>query len=74
MKKIILAEGTGSRLYPLTEVTNKHLLPVYDKPMIFYTLQTLLDEVHDLLMRYRMRQGVIPIVSNITVYEQYLKN
>jgi glucose-1-phosphate thymidylyltransferase len=43
MKGVICAGGSGSRLYPLTEVTNKHLLAVYDKPMIFYPLLTLLE-------------------------------
>jgi glucose-1-phosphate thymidylyltransferase len=43
MKGIVLAGGLGSRLHPLTRVTNKHLLPVYDRPMIFYPIQTLVS-------------------------------
>jgi glucose-1-phosphate thymidylyltransferase len=51
MKGIVLAGGTGSRLFPLTKITNKHLLPVYDKPMIYYPIQTLVEAgIQDLLI------------------------
>ncbi|HLB60833.1 MAG TPA: sugar phosphate nucleotidyltransferase [Patescibacteria group bacterium] len=42
MKGVVLAGGLGTRLYPLTYATNKHLLPVYDRPMVFYPIQTLI--------------------------------
>jgi glucose-1-phosphate thymidylyltransferase len=51
MKGVILAGGLGSRLYPLTKVTNKHLLPVYDKPMIYYPILALVGaEITDILV------------------------
>jgi len=51
MKGVVLAGGTGSRLFPLTKITNKHLLPIYDKPMIFYPIQTLVDAgITDILL------------------------
>src|SRR3989441_3470576 len=43
MKGVVLAGGLGMRLRPLTAVTNKHLLPVYDRPMIYYPIQTLVN-------------------------------
>ena len=51
MKGVVLAGGTGSRLNPITRVTNKHLLPVYDKPMVYYPIQTLVNaKIEEILL------------------------
>jgi len=51
LKGVVLAGGTGSRLYPLTKITNKHLLPVYNKPMIYYPIEALVNAgIRDILV------------------------
>src|ERR1700684_4480505 len=51
MKGVVLRAGTGSSLNPLPRVTNKHLLPIYDKPMVYYPIQTLVNAgIHEILL------------------------
>lgn len=51
LKGVVLAGGTGSRLFPLTKITNKHLLPIYNKPMVYYPIETLVNAgIRDILV------------------------
>jgi glucose-1-phosphate thymidylyltransferase len=51
MKGVVTAGGTGSRLLPITKITNKHLLPLYDRPMIYYPLRTLVQAgIQDIML------------------------
>ena len=85
MKGVILAGGSGSRLAPLTRITNKHLLPLYDRPMVTYAVEALVEAGFAELMlvtggthagefrRYDSSMGVSPAVEPELCQQSYLR-
>jgi len=72
MKGVVLAGGSGSRLSPLTKITNKHFLPVYDKPMIYYPIQTLVDAgIKDILIVTGGQEGEGGIADALALAEHF---